>query len=857
MCVGAITLLAVSCYDDSALRGDLEGLENKVDGLESRLDSLEKKLNSEIKSLNKLIADLNVSKIVQDVNGLASSVTDLIANLDALDGELDGYIKSNDEALAAAIEEYKKADKALADVDTEILASLVNIGVNNVAKNENGDVVLTFVDGSELVIPSNPAEGLVTIVEEEGVKYWAVVLEDGTTQKLDVEVGHQDLKFQVNADTDALEYSVDGGQNWIPTGAVVTEPVEVLFTDFFQGTVFDEDLYEDVPLDYYTLVFDGEEYYLPLYKVDESVATIRAGKTYFTYGESKAIEVALKDIKNCYVMTKPDGWRANLKDMVLTVTAPAEAAITAGTAEAEGEVLLHCSTTDGKCKIARLAVATTQGFSLTVEENGNVTIINPIVVTNTNRDGEEITNFQEAYIGFADVPAFEADPAAYVASVPNDYDLISFTLNVWKDNTMDYETQEFTIGGRYEPGVYEVDRINTTVSEMYEYATYGETIEVGSRFVVWACPVDEKGQPVTDDLVFGYYEKPITATIKATEGGISFNDVEVNIEVLGATSFYVGMIDKEYTYGFPIDDYMQHQEGPFGYFQMAIQYGMLDYAFNYMGTLYEDQAEILTVNAADICGAYLLPETEFYMWVFPIVDGLAFEEYTYEDNLKPYIYNFTTSGISEGGALVADFGEPEITYTSIHVPIIAENYSMIYYDFYEVDEFNGITDLAADLMENGFVSGEEGLVARDNNLKPGVTKVLAALVVDQNGLYGTVESETFTTIELEYSDTFVASVGTPVFEANGTNYKVTMPVTVTGGEAAKYYYYWSTNARTEEQLQTLPLKDYYSYYERTEIPQLTYYSSNDSYQFAVVVESTDGELAAPVIVTVTKPEATE
>ena len=90
-----------------------------------------------------------------------------------------------------------------------------------------------------------------------------------------------------------------------------------------------------------------------------------------------------------------------------------------------------------------------------------------------------------------------------------------------------------------------------------------------------------------------------------------------------------------------------------------------------------------------------------------------------------------------------------------------------------------------------------------------------------------------------------------------TNYKVTVPVTVTGGEAVKYYYYWNTSARTEEQLATLPLLDYYYYYEAAAIPELTFSGYSSSYQFAVVVESTTGELSKPVIVTVNKPAAEE
>ena len=723
--------------------------------------------------------------------------------------------------------------------------------MTKVEKNAAGNAVLTFTDGSTLEVPAQPANGVVTVVVEDGVMYWAVIV-DGEPVSLEVPVGHNELEFMVDEDG-ALLFSVDGGANWDETGAYVAEDAESLI-DFYQGSEWDDDLWEEVVDDYYTLVFGGETYYLPLYKVDNSVVTIKAGKTYFEFGESKTIEVALTDVKDMYVMTKPDGWRANLDGKKLVVTAPSEDAIEAGYAETDGEVLLHCTTVEGKCKVARLAVATSLGFSLTVDEEGNVKIVNPNVVTSTDHWGEEMVDFQDAYIGLAPVTEFEADPAAYLANAPYDYSNVTFMMNVWKSNTMDWETGEFTVGGPYVPGEYEVDVIETTVADIYSYYNYGDEIEAGARFVVWACPVNEMGEPNVGELVFGYFSTPVVGTIEATE--TTFTDVELSVEVKGASSFYVGLLLEEYMYGFPIDSYMLNQQGPFGYFQMAIQYGMPEYAFSQMGNFYENEGEAVTVTASELnYGSPLLPNSKFYVWVFPVVDGLALENYTYEENLKPYIYEFTTSGITAGGSLVATLGEETTTYTDIKVPVSVGGASLVYYNFYDVDEYNEVEDVAADLMENGYVTAESEFIANANDLAPNTSRVLAVIAVDAEGKYGDVVEAVFTTKQLVYSTTFVATVGTPEFVADRTNWKVNMPVSVTGGDAAKYYYYWNATSRTEEQLNNLPLKDYYYYYEATTIPQLVYYSSNASYQFAVVVESTTGELSKPVIITVNKPSA--
>lgn len=938
MCVGAMTLAAVSCYDDSLLRNDLAELDKEVSDLAARVDSLENNLNENIKAVNALEASMTtletslkaaiaengakietaleeelaaleaklndaISKGDQTLadalaaekkavetaiatlqttltaemtksadqlkaaltaleTAMGTKITDLTAKMDAADGKIDGKIADLTTALEAVKKAYADADAKLsAELAAKIAEAVAKITVTDV-KAEGDKVVLTLADGSKIEVakPSEPLtnvdnNGLVTIVEEDGARYWAVV-KDGKAESLGILVG-ADVALEFKVEEGQLFYTTNG-EDWAPTGAFVHD--EDFEFDFFQGVVWDDMLWEEVVDDFYTLNFGGEEYYLPIYKVDNSSVAIKAGKTYFVYGETKTVDVALNDITSMYVMTKPEGWRANLSGKTLTVTAPDSAKVATGYAEADGEVLLHCSTAEGTCKVARLAVATTPGFSLTVDEDGNVKIINPNTMEFTNpMIGITTFDFQDAYIGLAPVAEFEKDPKAYVADAPYNYENVTFMVNVWKQNTMDWDTGEYVYGGAYVEGEYEVDVIEATVAEIYEYYTY-EAVPDGSRFVVWACPVDENGDPIVDDLVFGYYSSPVKAEVEAVE--TSFSDVELSINVAGATTFYVGMVTEEMTYGYPIDEYMtMPYEGPFGSFQSAVQWGEYDYAFQSMGTPFEiteeNAGEPLVVTASDLYYGMLLPNTKFYVWVFPVVEGLDLADYTYEDNLKPYIYTFTTSDIAAGGTATATFTDAELTYTNINVTVSAEDAVLTYYNFYEVDAYNELDDVAADLLENGYVSGEPEFLAVANSLKQGSSRVLAAVVVDENGLYGEVVEETYTTPTLVYSETFKATVGEATFEPSGTNFYVTVPVTVEGGEVAKYYYYWNATARTEEQLNNLPLQDYYYYYSNATIPALYFSNYYEKYQFAVVVESTTGELSKPVIVNVNKPVAEE
>ena len=865
LCVSALAFAAVSCYDDS-------GLLEKIEGLDDRLTAVENKLNEEVAKLTEMVSGLDAAYKLAD-QGFATSLQSLTASLDALDGKVDGVVSTyttDKAALLAEIENLKKADENLSKEAAETLADLVALGVTKVAKNAAGDVVVTFVDGTAVTLPTAPKESLVTVVEVEGVKYWAVV-ENGEPKNLGVPVGHVDVKFEVNEDNFLL-YSVDGGATWNETGAYVADDADHLI-DFYQGETdeMDWETYEYIKEDFYTVVFGGETYYLPIYKVDNSVVALKAGKTYFSYGEEKTVDVVLSEITSMYVMSKPDGWRAKLNGKKLTVTAPAEANVTSGVAEADGEVLLHCTTSEGKCKVAVLYVATTPGFSLTVSEDGKLVITNPEVVTQVDMWGNENTDFNDAYIGLADVAAFEADPIAYVMGVQDNWDAQWYYINNWKMNSAEMDEDWnpiYKIGGAYAPGTYEVDVIETTVPEMYADWTYGGEIPA-TPFVVWACPMDENGMPRIADLVYAYYYPSVKATITAVTASTS--DVEVSVSVIGTDNFYVGLVAEEQLYGFPIDEYMQMQEGPFGYFQMALQYGMADYAFQQMGTQFggefgEQMPETITASMLHY-GQPLMPNTKFYMWVFPVIDGVELADYTYEKNLKPYIYEFTTEGLSAGGSAAVEFGEESLSFTTMSVEVASAGATMIYYNWFDADTYNAFVDDAAiteALLGEGYViGGEMGEAVNQNDITPGAEFFLVALAVDAEGKYGEVLSRLYAAPELAFSETFKASFGEYEGSVYYSGYRYNFPINVEGGEAAKYYYVWSTTEYSDEDLANLPLSYNYDYNFRSSTNvaagQLAgqYGNASTTYYLAVVVESTTGELSPVIKMTVEVPAVEE
>jgi hypothetical protein len=263
-------------------------------------------------------------------------------------------------------------------------------------------------------------------------------------------------------------------------------------------------------------------------------------------------------------------------------------------------------------------------------------------------------------------------------------------------------------------------------------------------------------------------------------------------------------------------------------------------------------------------GQPLMPNTKFYMWVFPVVEGLDLADYTYEENLKPYIYEFTTGDLTAGGSVAAVFGEADITFSSMNVELSTDGAaSMIYYNFFDLDTFNAFEtddDIAAALRAEGYViAGDMGTAVNQAAITPGSEFMLATLAVDTEGKYGDVKSKGFAAPTLEFSETFTASFGESKSSVYYSGYRYDFPINVVGGEAAKYYYVWSNTEYTDEQLANLPLSYEYDYNFRSTTNvaagQLAgqYANASSTYYLAVVVESTTGELSAPIKMTVEVP----
>ena len=96
---GALALLTVSCYDDSAIREEIVKLDERVTAIENTL-------NADVNGINDLAARLAAAETALAATNASlataqASIADILKELDAFDGEVDGLVKNFEDAIKA------------------------------------------------------------------------------------------------------------------------------------------------------------------------------------------------------------------------------------------------------------------------------------------------------------------------------------------------------------------------------------------------------------------------------------------------------------------------------------------------------------------------------------------------------------------------------------------------------------------------------------------------------------------------------------------------------------------------------------------------------------------------------------
>lgn len=679
---GALALLAVSCYDDSAIQ-------NQLKDHEDRLTSIEATLNAEVGGVN-----------------------NLVSRIEALEGKI------------AAI-----------NVETK-----------------DGVTTLTLSDGNSVVLSKN---GALTIVDGG----WATVAADGTVTPLGVQVGHK-LDFKV--ENGELMYAAEGENNYEGTGVKISN-----YTAHVIGNVVTAADGKSV-----TITVGDQTLELPL--VTSAVASLGLSRDSFflRYGVQKEVEITAENLHDVYVMNEPDGWKASIEGDKLIVTSPSKKAVEADAAHAEGLVLVHATTEEGKCIVAKIEVSTGKGLTIEVDRKGGLTLTNAYLSPTVDEDGAPTYEFAQYYIGYSDASVFLADPVGYIQNLRDTYEVIDGSYGMMQNN---YNI-EFPM---YKEGVCEVEVVKTSVPDIYEWLSWGRELEYGQNKVVWVAPVDSKGSPIVEEVEYISYTY-FKYNVEITD--ITHNAATLNLDVAGATKFYVCLIDAAFEQNGSTLETAVNEGGLWMYLQ---QPEYLDY---WQGMTVGDEATTVDLSTLTDWGDPLNFNNKYYVVVFPYLEGTVYTDF--ESQFMPYVHTFNTNPLLPGGDYAVTFSDDQVTFTSVATTVtIPENVGSVYHAFYDVETWaalEGKSDEA--IVEALFEDCNRPLsysdVLSEGGLDPASTLVLATLAVGNDGKYGPVVTKSLSTLAIpsEKNEAHTVTMGTPTIEYS----KVALDITPAEGVTAYY-----------------------------------------------------------------------
>ena len=692
----------------------------------------------------------NDAALWNEIDGIHGDVADLKQKLAELESKLNTDLK----ALQALLEAQIK--KAQGDLEDQLgdLEDKVNglVTVKNVVENTDGSVTVTLSDNTEFTVHpkfEQDYKGLVTTVELDGVLYWAVY--DETGKAVAVTDADENLvpvvdvvpQVRVDEETALVEISFDGGLEWIEVGynePCVFEGAEVLYDEYGYATVGLELTLADGSV--ITVLVDGEGGIMFGDHMSGAFTT-----RFVPCGESAEI-IAMLDGVASWIKEVPAGWKVeeitdNVEygELMFNVTAPTAAAIESGAAVPEGQLKLLAVLEGGK-SITESVTLTTKAFGTMAVDKGAVTIEKYSGVSNYFFGIVPVDDF--------DAAAVKAEVEAIIAEDPeywyyNDYPNLAY-YSIEGDLTVNEILEDAEYGKSYV--LYALGLIEVPAESVYDPSQWTILDAVSSEFVYMNIELDEDATVAT------------------------FSSIDISMKFQGVGTFYGGFEQFDAEEGVDLDYIVQT-------LNREIEWGMAEAVFA------EDVCEdgIFTGDPAALVNSYeeCQPGANYCLWVVPT----GKTSYTTSDL---YVYEFATEDLISGGSIAVVPGDAQPTYTSILVPLTAENAWGIYYAWVEPEMISTIADKAEYLMTKGIRSVGESVSARTNSnysltLKAGSSAVLLAIAIDENGAYGDVFEQTFSTKEVSYNDvTFELSLDGDVTD------KANVKVTVSGGEPTEYYY---------------------------------------------------------------------
>ncbi len=298
-------LLLQSCeYDDQKLWDSLNGMEDRIETLESSVTT----------------ANTNIATLQQLVSTLQSAVT--ITSVTPIENGYEIYFSDGNKAQ-----------------------------------------IINGTDGTNGTNGTNaPA---ISVTEQDGNLYWTLDGELMLYNGSPIKASTTDAiapQIRINEITKEWETSVDNGKTWESTGVVAegTQGAPGASGDsFFAGVNTSNEQYVTFTL------HDGTELTIARYDASTPTFEIDGATTIgLEFGKTITLNVNEKNVAQ-YAIAKPDGWRVDYHNGLLTITAPD---IENNFAEREGVIAITLVSENNKSLIVKLNVSAYELRTLTFED---------------------------------------------------------------------------------------------------------------------------------------------------------------------------------------------------------------------------------------------------------------------------------------------------------------------------------------------------------------------------------------------------------------------------------------------------------------------------------------------------------
>ena len=301
----------------------------------------------------------------------------------------DSELRNSMQELQDRIEYLEKMSESFQD-DLNSLKTIIEkiqseVTIDNVV--DNGDsYTINFSDGTSVTISdgkdgidgTNGTDGTtppsITIIEENGVYYWAYEHPDGTIAFITDEDGNkmpvtgQAPQVRINPDSGNWEISTDGGITWEDTGMPSAGENESIFKDISieEGILTIE-------------LLDGTVLHLPLTE-GLSFSFDSDDPLEFSNGETIAAGYTMTGAVNTSI-SKPDGWKVRFVENRIEITAPAAENTFA---ETEGTVSVIALSASGLSAFDEIAVSVVAAELTGIDLNADGMYANSYIVSEPN-----------------------------------------------------------------------------------------------------------------------------------------------------------------------------------------------------------------------------------------------------------------------------------------------------------------------------------------------------------------------------------------------------------------------------------------------------------------------------------------